>query len=71
MVQIARKLGLQTVAEFVENQAGMDCLKALGIDYAQGYFIGRPQPISQLADLVPGSPINTPDDLTTAGLPTE
>ena len=71
MVQIARKLGLQTVAEFVENQAGMDCLKALGIDYAQGYFIGRPQPISQLADLVPGSAINTPDDLTTAGLPTE
>ncbi|MBF7728518.1 EAL domain-containing protein [Pseudomonas sp. N040] len=51
MVQIARKLGLRTVAEFVENQASLDCLKQLGIDYAQGYFIGRPQPLEQLADL--------------------
>lgn len=51
MVQISRKLGLQTVAEFVESQASLDCLQQLGIDYAQGYFIGRPQPLSRLADL--------------------
>lgn len=50
MVQIARKLGLQTVAEFVESQASLDCLQQLGIDYAQGYFIGHPQPLSQLVD---------------------
>lgn len=51
MVLIARQLGLQTVAEFVENQASLDCLSKLGIDYAQGYFIGRPQPLALLADL--------------------
>ena len=50
MVQIAHKLGLQTVAEFVESQASLDCLQQLGIDYAQGFFIGDPQPLSQLAD---------------------
>ena len=54
MVQISRKLGLQTVAEFVENQASLDCLLKLGIDYAQGYYIGHPQPLSQLADLPQG-----------------
>lgn len=50
MVQISRQLGLQTVAEFVESQASLDCLQQLGIDYAQGYFIGHPQPLSLLAD---------------------
>ena len=50
MVQIAAQLGLQTVAEFVESQASLDCLQQLGIDYAQGYFIGQPQPLALLAD---------------------
>ena len=52
MVQISSKLGLQTVAEFVESQQSLSCLQQLGIDYAQGYFIGHPQPLSQLADQV-------------------
>ncbi len=51
MVQIARQLGLETVAEFVESQASLDCLKKLGIDYAQGYFVGRPQSLNALEDL--------------------
>lgn len=50
MRQIATQLGLVTVAEFVETQAGLDCLRRLGIDYAQGYFVGHPQPLHQLAD---------------------
>ena len=50
MQQIARQLGLSTVAEFVENQATLECVRALGIDYAQGYFIARPQPLAGLAD---------------------
>ncbi|WP_395506064.1 EAL domain-containing protein [Ectopseudomonas hydrolytica] len=50
MRQIASQLGLLTVAEFVETQASLDCLRRLGIDYAQGYFVGRPQPLRQLAD---------------------
>lgn len=50
MQQIASQLGLSTVAEFVESQATLDCLHQLGLDFAQGYFIGRPQPLSQLSD---------------------
>ncbi len=50
MQQIAQQLGLKTVAEFVESQATLDCLRDLGIDYAQGYFIDRPKPLESLAD---------------------
>src|SRR5690606_38143991 len=50
MRQIATQLGLVTVAEFVETQASLDCLRRLGIDYAQGYCVGHPQPLHQLAD---------------------
>src|SRR3990167_4366442 len=50
MQQIASQLGLSTVAEFVESQATLDCVRGLGLDYAQGYFIGHPQPLTQLAD---------------------
>lgn len=52
MQQIARQLGLRTVAEFVESEADLACVRRLGIDYAQGYCIARPQPLSQLADPV-------------------
>lgn len=50
MRQIAAQLGLLTVAEFVESQASLECLRRLGIDYAQGYFVDRPRPLRQLAD---------------------
>ncbi|HQT00633.1 MAG: hypothetical protein B7Y26_00910 [Hydrogenophilales bacterium 16-64-46] len=40
--QIARSLGKQTVAEYVENQAILDRLIEIGVDYVQGYHLGRP-----------------------------
>jgi len=43
MIDVAHSLGKKTVAEFVERQSTMDILKTLGIDYIQGYLIGRPQ----------------------------
>lgn len=42
MNQIAHALGKQTIAEFVENQATLDLLKQIGVDYAQGNFLGKP-----------------------------
>jgi diguanylate cyclase (GGDEF)-like protein len=54
MQQIAQQLGLRTVAEFVETKASLDCVRRLGLDYAQGYIIGHPQPLSQLADSARG-----------------
>ena len=45
LVDTARGLGSQTVAEFVGSQATVERLRELGVDYAQGYYLGRPQPV--------------------------
>jgi Amt family ammonium transporter len=37
------------VAECVESQAVLDELKRIGIDYAQGYYLARPEPIEKLS----------------------
>lgn len=39
---LCQDLGIRTVAEFVESQQIMDALKAMGINYAQGFHIGMP-----------------------------
>ena len=41
--RIAHILGMQTIAESVENAATLARLAELKIDYAQGYFIGEPE----------------------------
>ena len=43
--QIAHVMGIQTIAEFVESQFIFECLRDIGVDYAQGYGIGHPAPI--------------------------
>ncbi|MEH6566687.1 MAG: ammonium transporter [Halopseudomonas sp.] len=45
---IGHEMGLETVAEFVENEAILEQLRELGVDYAQGYHLGMPQPLSEL-----------------------
>ncbi|MFW1676897.1 EAL domain-containing protein [Pontibacter sp. JAM-7] len=45
---VAHALGKQTVAEFVEDAETLKLLGEIGVDYAQGYFLGRPQPIEEL-----------------------
>ena len=39
---IAKELGVQTVAEFVEDEAIVATLSEMGVDYLQGYHIGKP-----------------------------
>ncbi len=46
--EIGRVMGKQTIAEFVENPLILSELQRLGVDYAQGYGIGQPRPISEL-----------------------
>ncbi|WP_158966302.1 ABC transporter substrate binding protein [Paraglaciecola sp. L3A3] len=41
---IAQMLGMQTIAEFVENNEIRQALDEIGIDYVQGYGIGKPEP---------------------------
>jgi diguanylate cyclase (GGDEF)-like protein/PAS domain S-box-containing protein len=46
MNQVAHALGKQTVAECVENAETLQILKEMGVDRAQGHFIGRPGALS-------------------------
>ncbi len=45
--EVAKSMGIVTVAEFVEDQAIVDELMHIGIDYAQGYLIAKPCPMSE------------------------
>jgi EAL domain-containing protein (putative c-di-GMP-specific phosphodiesterase class I) len=45
---LARMKNMLVVAEYVENEAIRDAAMALGIDYLQGYFIGKPEPMDNL-----------------------
>lgn len=49
IVDLARKLGVDTVAEGVETQAQVERLRELGCDTAQGFLYASPMPASQLA----------------------
>lgn len=44
IVELAHNLGMRSIAEWVEDRATLDTLSELGVDYAQGYIIGPPQP---------------------------
>lgn len=44
MIEVARGMGIKTIAEFVENVEVMNILKEYGVDFVQGYLIGKPAP---------------------------
>jgi EAL domain-containing protein (putative c-di-GMP-specific phosphodiesterase class I) len=54
ITEVARALGKKTVAEFIENEAVLNLVREIGIDFAQGYYIARPSPIEKL-DLSAGT----------------
>lgn len=45
MTKIARLKGMEVVAEYVETQQHAELLAKMDVDYLQGYFIGKPQPL--------------------------
>ncbi|MFL6657515.1 MAG: EAL domain-containing protein [Massilia sp.] len=51
-VDVASVMGVPTVAECVESEDVLACLKAIGIDFAQGFLLHRPAPIDQLRERV-------------------
>jgi diguanylate cyclase (GGDEF)-like protein/PAS domain S-box-containing protein len=48
VVGIARGLGMQTVAESVGDAATVTLLRRLGVDYGQGFHLGRPGPLEEV-----------------------
>ncbi len=45
IAHIGRVMGVKTIAEFVENDAILQRIKTLGVDYAQGYGVAKPRPL--------------------------
>ncbi len=50
IIKVVKALGRQTVAEFVENEEILTFLEQNGVDYAQGYHLGKPMPIESIVE---------------------
>ena len=49
IVLACRKIGIRTIAEFVESEDMLTKLREIGVDYVQGFGIGKPGPLAQLS----------------------
>ncbi|GAA0635691.1 EAL domain-containing protein [Brevundimonas lenta] len=49
LVDLCRELKIETVAEMVETEGQAEAVKALGVDYGQGWLFGRPTPTPALS----------------------
>ncbi|MGV3739857.1 MAG: EAL domain-containing protein [Gammaproteobacteria bacterium] len=50
--EMAHRLKMTTVAEYVENPEILKVITEIGVDYMQGYAIGEPIPLSKLIHMV-------------------
>lgn len=50
MIELARTLGIKVIAEHVETEQALEMVRALKVDFVQGYAIGRPLPLVARAD---------------------
>jgi diguanylate cyclase (GGDEF)-like protein/PAS domain S-box-containing protein len=48
MVKLARTLNFQVIAEQVEDAGALEAAKRMGVDFVQGYHLGRPQPLARV-----------------------
>ncbi|AXX90923.1 EAL domain-containing protein [Arcobacter suis] len=46
IIDFAKKMNIQTIAEFVHSQSVFDVVREMGIDFAQGYYFGKPQKLN-------------------------
>ena len=51
IVSFARKLQIETVAEYVVDEETMRLVKQMGVDYIQGDFVGKPIPLEKVSDI--------------------
>ena len=51
-IDVARVVGAQTVAEFVDKQAVLDVLRKMGVDFVQGFLKHKPEPLEDLVNRV-------------------
>jgi len=46
MIKLARSLNFQVIAEQVEDMSALESVRRMGVDFVQGYQVGRPQPLA-------------------------
>jgi len=70
IVDVARSMGKRTIAEFVEDEATLNMLREMQIDYVQGYYLHKPQAYHPAFQGVPVAtmkfPWRMPEKITTA-----
>ena len=49
MIRLARSLNFKVIAEQVEDASALDAARRIGVDYLQGYAIGRPEKLAMAA----------------------
>jgi len=59
---IGHEMGLKTIAEFVSSAAILEELRGIGVDYVQGYYLGKPAPLESFAVSHPESATETPGE---------
>ncbi len=47
-MEVCEGLGIKTVAEFVDDEKTLEMVRDLGVDFGQGYHLGKPAPVSAL-----------------------
>ena len=52
IIHIGHSMGLKTIAEYVENQAILEIVQSMKIDFVQGYGIARPVPVDELDEIL-------------------
>ncbi|MBC7973425.1 MAG: bifunctional diguanylate cyclase/phosphodiesterase [Myxococcales bacterium] len=60
IAQLARAMDIVTVAEYVETEEILRRVRALGVDYGQGFAIARPVPVGEVLDVLPVLAAATP-----------
>jgi EAL domain-containing protein (putative c-di-GMP-specific phosphodiesterase class I) len=48
IVEFAKKLGITTCAEFITSESVYETVREMGVDYLQGYYLGKPKPLDDL-----------------------
>jgi EAL domain-containing protein (putative c-di-GMP-specific phosphodiesterase class I) len=56
MLDLCQRLGIQSVAEGIEDAETLNLLRDMGCDLAQGFLLGRPVPPDQISALLRGRP---------------
>ena len=61
VAEVGKVMGLKTIAEFVEDQATLQLLQTMGVDYAQGYVVMKPAPLEEELQRLRASAAADPD----------